>query len=114
MPITERARRLDAALCAIAPSVKVLSRLSWPETVIQEFLLSWRRGEPHVPEVSYSNQDLSTDAQSQLDRIRDEADPDDPIEAYLRATADSYARAVEPVSHAGKPSFRELSRRLYG
>ena len=69
MPITERARRLDAALCAIAPSVKVLSRLSWPEPVIQQFLHSWRRGEPHIPEVTYSRQDLSTDAESQLDRI---------------------------------------------
>ena len=114
MPITERARRLDTALCAIAPSVKVLSRLSWPEAVIQDFLHSWRRGEPHVPEVTYANQDLSADAQSQLDRIRDEADPDDPIEAYLRATADSYARAVELVSQAGQPTFLELSRALYG
>jgi uncharacterized protein (TIGR02421 family) len=114
MPITERARRLDAALCAIAPTVKVLSRLSWPESVIQDFLQSWRRGEPHVPEVTYFNQDLSADAESQLDRIADEADPDDPIEAYLRATADSYARAVELISQAGKPGFLELSRNLYG
>jgi uncharacterized protein (TIGR02421 family) len=114
MPITERARRLDTALCAIAPTIKILSRLSWPESVIQDFLHSWRRGEPHVPEVTYSNQDLSADAQSQLDRIRDEADPDDPIEAYLRATADSYARAVELVSQAGQPTFLELSRALYG
>jgi uncharacterized protein (TIGR02421 family) len=114
MPITERARRLDAELCAIAPCVKVLSRLSWPESVIQDFLHSWRRGEPHVPEVTYANPDLPADAQTQLDRIRDDADPEDPIEAYLRATADSYARAVELVSQAGKPSFLELSRNLYG
>jgi uncharacterized protein (TIGR02421 family) len=114
MPITERARRLDASLCAIAPSVKVLSRLSWPESAINAFLHSWRRGEPQVPEVSYSLQGLPTDAQRELERIRDEADPDDPVEAYLKATADSYAKAVELVSQAGTPAFLELSRMLYG
>jgi uncharacterized protein (TIGR02421 family) len=114
MPISERARRLDTALCAIAPSVKVLSRLSWPESAITDFLHSWRRGEPRLPEVSYSVSGLPTDAQRELERIRDEADADDPIEGYLKATADSYAKAVELVSQAGKPAFLELSRMLYG
>jgi len=114
MPITERARRLDAELCAVAPSVKVLSRLSWPESAIHEFLHSWRRGEPRIPEVRYTTQGLPTDAQIELERIRDSADPDDPVEAYLKATAESYARAVELVSAAGTPTFLELSRLLYG
>jgi uncharacterized protein (TIGR02421 family) len=114
MAISERARTLDKELCAIAPSVKVLSRLSWPESVISDFLHSWRRGEPQLPIVSYSNADLPLDAQKQLERIRDAADPDDPIEAYLRATAESYARAVELVASAGTPRFLELSRMLYG
>jgi uncharacterized protein (TIGR02421 family) len=114
MPISERARTLDAALCAIAPSVKVLSRLSFPESTIDQFLHSWRRGEPQIPELSYCLEGLPTDAQHELERIRDAADPDDPIEAYLRATADSYARAVEMVSCAGQPAFLELSRLLYG
>jgi uncharacterized protein (TIGR02421 family) len=114
MPISERARRLDVALCAVAPSVKILSRLSWPESVINEFLRGWRRGEPQLPEVSYSLQGLSSNAGAELQRIRDEADPSDPIEGYLRATAESYARAVELLTQAGKPSFLELSRKLYG
>lgn len=114
MPITERARTLDTALCAIAPSIKVLSRLSWPESVITDFLHSWRRGEPQIPEVSYSLNGLPTDAQRELERIRDAADPDDPIEAYLKATAASYASAVEMISCAGTPAFLELSRMLYG
>jgi uncharacterized protein (TIGR02421 family) len=114
MPITERARILDTALCAVAPSVKVLSRLSWPESAIADFLHSWRRGEPTIPEVSYSTNGLPTDARRELERIRDAADPNDPIEAYIKATADSYAKAVELVSSAGTASFLELSRMLYG
>jgi uncharacterized protein (TIGR02421 family) len=114
MPITERARTLDTALCAIAPSVKVLSRLSWPESAITDFLHSWRRGEPKIPDVGYSLTGLPTDAQRELERIRDAADPDEPVEAYLKATADSYAKAVELVNSAGTPAFLELSRMLYG
>jgi uncharacterized protein (TIGR02421 family) len=114
MPITERARQLDTALCAIAPSVKVLSRLSWPESAIHEFLHSWRRGEPRAPEVAYPANGLPVDAQRELERIRDSADPDDPLEAYLRATAASYAQAVQLVNSAGTPAFLELSRSLYG
>jgi uncharacterized protein (TIGR02421 family) len=114
MPISERARTLDTGLCAIAPSVKVLSRLSWPESAISEFLHSWRRGEPKIPAVDYSDSALPREAQRELERIRDAADPDDPIEAYLKATADSYAKAVELVSCAGTPAFLELSRVLYG
>jgi uncharacterized protein (TIGR02421 family) len=114
MPITERARTLDAALCTVAPSVKVLSRLSWPEAAINEFLYSWRRGEPKIPEVDYSDSTPPGEAQRELERIRDAADPDDPIEAYLKATADSYAKAVELVSCAGTATFLELSRLLYG
>lgn len=94
--------------------MKVLSRLSWPESAIGDFLHSWRRGEPQVPEISYSLGGLPADAQRELERIRDEADPGDPIEAYLKATAESYARAVELISCAGTPVFLELSRLLYG
>lgn len=114
MPISERAQKLDVALCALAPTVKVLSRLSWPEAAITDFLRSWRRGEPHIPVVSYSMNGLPSEAQRDLERIRDAADPDDPIEGYLRDTADSYAKAVELISRAGTPEFLELSRALYG
>jgi uncharacterized protein (TIGR02421 family) len=114
MPISERAQRLDVELCALAPTVKVLSRLSWPESAITEFLHSWRRGEPQIPKISYSTNGLPSEAQGELLRIRDAADPDDPIESYLRDTADSYAKAVALISSAGTPTFLELSRALYG
>jgi uncharacterized protein (TIGR02421 family) len=118
MPISERARQLDADLCALAPTVKVLSRLSWPEATITEFLHSWRRGEPHIPRVRYAGSDsaggLPSGAKRELERIRDAADPDDPIESYLRDTADSYAKAADLIASAGSPAFLELSRALYG
>jgi uncharacterized protein (TIGR02421 family) len=114
MPVSEHARRLDAALCAVGPSIKVLSRLSWPESVVEQFLASWRHGEPKIPHVDYTLSGVSPDVIAELERIRDEADASDPLEAYLKDTADSYATAARLIGAAGTPAFLELSRELYG
>jgi uncharacterized protein (TIGR02421 family) len=106
--------KLDADLCAIGPRIKVLSRLSWPEPPIEEFLASWRRGEPQIPEVSYPRDPFFAAARVELERIRDAADADDPIEAYLKRTAHSYALAAQLLDATGTPRFLELSRELYG
>lgn len=114
MIVSERAQRLDAALCAIAPSVKVLSRLSWPDAVIERFLASYRRGAPELPPIDTPESTLSPHAVSELERIRDACDREDPLQAYLADTADSYATAARLIAAAGTPEFLALSRRLYG
>lgn len=114
MALSEHTRRLDAALCAIGPRIKVLSRLAWPERPIEEFLESWRRGEPRIPEVEYPKEPFFETARIELQRIRDEADASDPIEAYIKRTAHSYALAAQLLDAVGTPRFLELSRELYG
>jgi len=105
---------LDAALCAVAPRIKVLSQLSWPETTIDAFLRSWRRGEPEIPQVEYYKNGGFAAARAELERIRDAADPQNPIEAYLGETAASYATAAQLLDATGTPDFLDLSRELYG
>ncbi|HEY6725645.1 MAG TPA: flavohemoglobin expression-modulating QEGLA motif protein [Polyangiaceae bacterium] len=107
-------RELDAALCGIAPRIKLLSQLSWPESSIESFLHSWRRGEPELPKVEYRKDGCFAEARTELERIRDAADPSDPIEAYLGETASSYATAARLLDAAGTPDFLEFSRELYG
>lgn len=114
MALSAHTRELDVALCAVGPRIKVLSRLSWPEQPIQEFLASWRRGEPHVPEVTYPKDPFFETARLELERIACAADPDDPIEAYIKRTAHSYALAAQLLNAAGTDRFLELSRQLYG
>jgi uncharacterized protein (TIGR02421 family) len=114
VPIAAHTQQLDAALCAVAPRIKVLSRLSWPEQPIEEFLASWRRGEPRIPKVSYPKDSFFQTARAELERIRDAADADDPLEAYIQRTAHSYALAAQLLDAAGTPRFLDLSRELYG
>jgi uncharacterized protein (TIGR02421 family) len=101
-------------LCRVAPRIKVLSRMSWPDAVIDAFLVSWRRGEPELPVVEYPAKGVFADAIVELERIRDASDPTVPLEAYIRRTADSYADACHMLEAAGTPRFLEISRRLYG
>ena len=114
MVLSERIKELDAALCAVAPRIKVLSQLSWPEATIDAFLKSWRRGEPELPKVEYTKNGCFAEARVELERIRDAVDPSHPVEAFLGETAGSYATAARLLDAAGTADFLELSRELYG
>jgi uncharacterized protein (TIGR02421 family) len=106
---------LDDALCAVAPKIKVLSRLSWPEMVVEDFLASWRRGQPTLPQVEYPYDESFDAAQDTLIHIQNKTKGvDDPIYRYVHDTADSYAHAAELLNAAGTPRFLDISRDLYG
>lgn len=109
-----QALALDARLCRVAPAIKVLSHISWPESTIEEFLHSWRRGEPELPSVTYPPNDTFSEARKELEDIAATADQDDTLQAFIKRTAASYAKAARMLENAGTPEFLELSRELYG
>ncbi len=109
----KRVRELDRRARRAAGDVKVLRRLAWPERTVQSFLTSWRRGAPRLPKVPARARDLSA-ARGALDAVIAEASPDDPLEGYVRRTAESYRDAARMVEAAGTPEFAELSRAIYG
>lgn len=113
-PIPGEIVDLDRRLLAVAPRVKILSRLSWTEDVVVEFLASVARGEERLPEAAYT-QDPDLDAiQAELRSIRDDASADHPLARLIRRTADSYADGARLIQVAGTDDFVELSRALYG
>jgi uncharacterized protein (TIGR02421 family) len=115
MTIDARLLAQDEALCAVGPRIKVLSRLSWPEHVVEEFLADWRRGQPTLPNVEYPRDDYFDVAQDALIHIQNKTQGvDDPLYRYVHDTADSYAHAAELLNAAGTPRFLEISRDLYG
>lgn len=114
MAISDKAKELDAALCKVAPGIKILTELSWPETIIERFLESWRRGEPELPNIEYQRAGRYEAMRLELERIAKAADRQDPIGAYIGATADSYATAARMLDVCGTTEFLDLSRELYG
>lgn len=109
----ERATALDRRLVAAAGSVKVLAHLTWGDRPVAEFLESWRAGAPKIPEVELEVPDLG-EVRAELDAVVREADPHDPLQAFVRSTAASYATAARMLESIGTPAFTELSEALYG
>lgn len=109
----KRLRDLDKRTRKAALKVKLLSSLSWPEGEIQRFLTSWREGSPELPRPELERRDL-TEVREALAAVVREASADEPLEAYVRATAQSYLDAAQMLEVVGEPRFTELSVGLYG
>ncbi|MEC7526008.1 MAG: flavohemoglobin expression-modulating QEGLA motif protein [Myxococcota bacterium] len=109
----EHTRDLDTRLLDVAREVRVLSSLSWPEGTVRKFLISWRRGQPTLPEVTPTPRDLGP-IRAELEAIVAAADPADPMQVFVARTADSYATAARMLGAVGTPEMTECSRLLYG
>lgn len=96
-----------------ARGIKVLSALSWPKQVAEDFLDRWHRGNPRLPDVSYATQDMG-DTIRTLMAIDESVDRDHPLGRYLSETARSYATVARMLEHLGSPEMTEYSVRLYG
>ena len=111
----ERIAKLNERLVAAARGVRVLTRLSWPEQVVEEFLAAHARGAPALPdEVPPVDTNGLSEMAQELDRLVAECDRDEPVEAFLGATAQSYGTACRMLASATSPAFVEGSIELYG
>jgi uncharacterized protein (TIGR02421 family) len=109
----ERLRRLDAQVVAASRGIRLLSTLAWPKQAEEDFLASWRAGEPKLPEVETPTVDFSENQRALRDAAK-ELDAEDPVESLLAATARSYVLACRMLEAAGTPEFTRLSSRLFG
>lgn len=109
----QRIRSLDRRLVAAARDIKILSRLTWPAQIGDQFLADWRRDSPKLPEPPIEPIDLSAQRR-ELGAIADTCDASHPLEDFLLRTARSYRRAAELIEARGTARFSELSVLLYG
>jgi len=104
---------LDRRLVAAVKGIKLLASVSWPASVQQQFLDSWRAGKPALPAVTYAPADWSK-TRAELEDILRSADAQHPVGDYLRRTADSWRIATELLEAVGTPAITEHSIRLFG
>ncbi len=104
---------INDRLVAAARDIKVLSRLSWPAAVQQEFLDAWRTGRPRLPRVSYAIDPMHA-ARAELQSIANGLDRHDPLECYVAETAESYVQLCLLLERAGTVAISEISAELYG
>ena len=106
---------IDRAIFEAAVNVKVLSRLSWPASVMNAFIAGWQRGQPRLPVVEYRDAGDLDDVRRALDKAeQDLRSFEGPLASYLRATAASYHTMCLLLSSAGSKTIATHSRALYG
>ena len=104
---------LDARLVKAVRGIKLLSLASWPASVQEQFLASWRSGHAVLPQVAYPALDFSQ-ARAELDAIVSAADPGHPLGAYLRESAASWQRAARLLESLGTAQACAESVALFG
>ncbi|KAA3638592.1 MAG: DUF1704 domain-containing protein, partial [Armatimonadetes bacterium] len=109
----ERFSELDAAIAKACGSIRVLKYLTWPESVMDTFLASYRAGNPKLPAVKSVPIDQSAKVE-ELEALMARCDRGHPIGSQLWKTAWSYATAARMLGAMGTPEFTEHSVALYG
>jgi len=108
-----RYRTLDAELVALVKDIKVLSTLSWPKRVQDQFLADFRAGKHALPQIEYKKFNLA-ERRHALKHIALQCDAAHPIGNYLQRTAHSWQVASLLLDHLGSRAMTEYSVHLYG
>ena len=116
----ERCRDLDSRLVQAAKDIKILSRLSWPESTERAFLEAWAAGRPALPEAPALRLDHG-EKLAALRALRRECDRSHPVGRYLDDTAASYltvfptgsARPLKFSSHNSPGAKRGFGNRSW-
>lgn len=109
----DRTRDLDQAVLRAARAVRVLSTIAWGPQLEGRFLDAWRAGRRELPRPGTPPQDLSAEVEA-LDGLAKRCDASHPSQAFIAATARSYATAGRMLGAIGTPRFTEHSIALYG
>ena len=104
---------LDARLLKAVRGLRVLTLVSWPSTVQQDFLAAQARGELRMPEVAYDRHEFG-DARRELQAIADAADATHPLGAYLVESAQAWDTTARMLEALGTARAGALSVELYG
>lgn len=105
----------DASLVECATRVKVLTRLSWPQSVMTTFLADYQRGNPKLPNVEYQpGEDLADVVRALEQIIAQVGEAEEPTVAFVRNTARSYLDACLLLQNVGTRDMQPIANRLYG
>jgi uncharacterized protein (TIGR02421 family) len=112
-PFGDPLTALDRRLVAATRDIRLLSSLSWPAHVQQEFLEHWRNGRQRLPTVEYVRRDFG-EARAELAAIAREAPADHAVGEYLTRSAESWRVAAELLEAAGTAGITARSVHLFG
>ncbi len=109
----DRVRELDREVVRAARGIRVLSSIGWRPALEGRFLKAWRRGRRELPRPATRPRDHTAEV-ARLEELAGRCSPGDPRQAFIAATARSYATAGRMLGAVGTPEFTTRSIALYG
>lgn len=104
---------IDTRLVELAKRIRILSNLSWPSSIEQQFLKDWRHGNPRLPAVAYPRLSLA-DCIEPMRALKQGLDRQHPVGRYLDDTIQSYITVCRLLENIGSPRMTAFSAELYG
>ncbi|KRE85666.1 hypothetical protein ASG75_08845 [Rhodanobacter sp. Soil772] len=115
-PALRRYAALDQRLLAAVRGIHILPTVAWPASLESRMIEAYGKGRFALPDVSYVRPDLSA-ARAELAAIEaaaGEGPEIDPLDDYLRRTAESWRIAAEMLESVGTAGVTAPSIALYG
>jgi uncharacterized protein (TIGR02421 family) len=112
-PAIEAALVIDRELVVVARKIRVLSSITWPAHLEDEFLSGWSAGRPELPKVPSPRVSLRGETGA-LEALMGRCDRVHPLGSFLWKTARSYLEAARMLEGAGTEEFTRHSIALYG
>lgn len=109
----QKIQKLDDAVVKASKKIKVLNTLAWPAGKEEQFLESWQKKNPQLPEIKIQVPDIQENVKD-LHAIIAKCDQKNPVEKFLADTAESYADAGRMLMAVGTPEFTNHSTKIYG
>lgn len=112
-PRLQKTIDLDQQLVEVSSSIRVLSALSWPAELEEQFLSAYRSGRGELPKVSLPPVDHSASIEA-LQDIQTRCDRGHPLDDFIYKTARSYQSAAQMLGAIGTSDFTKYSIEVYG
>tara|TARA_R110002073_G_scaffold208011_3_gene368366 strand:+ start:17624 stop:18847 length:1224 start_codon:yes stop_codon:yes gene_type:complete len=103
---------LSLRLVQAAKDIKILTALSWQQNAADDFLTSFRNGDPQLPVASRPAH--LPEKEATLAAIEASCDLQDPCGKFIAETAHSYGLAAKLIQNQGTPEFHRISTELFG
>jgi uncharacterized protein (TIGR02421 family) len=110
----DRLFEIEAEIVASAKDVRILTTLQWPRSAIDQFLQSWRAGNPRIPGINLVPPEGLDDVIARMKVCMQRTPRDHPLGNVIWKTAWSYSTAAYMLQSMGTPDFTERSVELYG
>lgn len=110
----DRLIEIENDIVTVADDFRILGAIQWPRSAIDQFLESWRAGNPRIPQVELTPPPNLDEVIASMASCMQRTPREHPLGEVIWKTAWSYSTAAYMLKSVGTPDFTDRSVELYG